>query len=80
MPVGVFRGLRVDGRPVVEPCAQRAGQELGVGDKVERLNFSHFFHRGYQVCPALLDLKENLDLWGPLDRCLLALLPTPGPP
>lgn len=24
--------------------------------------------QGYQVCPALLDLKENLDLWGPLDR------------
>lgn len=25
-------------------------------------------HRGHQVCPALSDLKENLDPWGPLDR------------
>lgn len=25
--------------------------------------------RGRQACPALLDLKENLGLWGPLDRC-----------
>lgn len=24
--------------------------------------------RGHQVCPALSDLKENLDPWGPLDR------------
>lgn len=24
--------------------------------------------RGHQVCPALLDLKENLGLWGLLDR------------
>lgn len=46
MPVGVFRGLRVDGGPVVEPCAQQAGQELGVGDKVERLNFSLFSFTG----------------------------------
>lgn len=24
--------------------------------------------RGLQVCLALLDLKESLDPWGPLDR------------
>lgn len=27
-----------------------------------------FCHRGLQVCLALLDLKESLDPWGPLDR------------
>lgn len=30
--------------------------------------------RGHQVCPALLDRKESLDPWGPLDRLWLGPL------
>lgn len=34
--------------------------------------------RGHQVCPALLDLKEKLDPWGPLDRWWSGLLEQRG--
>lgn len=41
-------------------------QDQGWGGGPE--SFSLLCHRGHQVCPALLDLKESLDPWGLLDR------------
>ena len=48
-------------------CAQRV-RTAGPGRWGGPEFFTLLCHRGHQVCPALLDLKESLDPWGLLDR------------
>lgn len=52
---------------VLGPAGWIAAGTVGTGDKESEF-LTMLFSRGCQVRLALLDLKENLGLWGPLDR------------